>query len=292
MNRKILPLLLLLCAAFTASAQEAEAVKNWTLGGNASLSFNQASFSNWASGGENTVGLSAQINYSADYKKDSHILNNRLELAYGFNSTSSTGSRKTNDKIYLSSTYGYEVAKNLYISGLLTYQSQFANGYSYDSDGNSTFLSQFMAPGYLTLGGGLTWTPKPWFTATLTPATWREVFVLNDVLADAGSYGVTNGHHSFAEAGANLQMTLEKELCKNVNVYSRLTLFSDYLENPQNVDVNWEVQFNLTVNKWLSAFVSANLVYDDNVNVLRNNGTSGPDLQIKENLGVGLQYSF
>ncbi len=292
MNRKFLPLLLLLCAAFTASAQEAEAVKNWTLAGNASLSFNQASFSNWASGGENSVGLSAQLNYSADYKKDSHILNNRLELAYGLNSTASTGSRKSNDKIYLSSTYGYEIAKNLYVSGLLTYQSQFANGYSYDSDGNSTFLSQFMAPGYLTLGGGLTWTPKTWFTATFTPATWREVFVLNDVLADAGSYGVDYGHHSFAEAGANLQMTVDKELCKNVALYTRLTLFSDYLENPQNVDVYWEVQLNMTINKWLSAFVSANLVYDDNINLTRSNGTYGPDLQIKENLGVGLQYSF
>lgn len=295
MNKKFLSFLLLMCAVVTpqmVSAQHFSADSTWTFNGNVALSFNQVAFSNWASGGENAYGVNAQLNYSADYKKNKHILNNRLELAYGVNNTQSVGARKTNDKIYLSSTYGYEVANNLYISGLFTFQTQFANGYSYDDDGNSTFTSTFMAPGYLTLGGGLTWTPKPWFTATLTPATWREVFVLDEELSDAGSYGVDYGKCVFAEAGANLQMTVDKEIFKNVRLYSRLTLFSDYLENPQNVDVNWEVQVNMTINKWLSAFVSTNLVYDDNINITRSNGTYGPDLQFKESFGIGLQYAF
>ncbi len=295
MNKRFLTLMLLMCAIVApqiTSAQEAEAASAWKFNGNVSLSFNQVAFSNWASGGENAYGANAQFNYSADYKKEKHIWNNRLELAYGLNNTKSVGMRKTNDKIYLSSTYGYEVAKNLYVSGLMTFQTQFANGYSYDGDGNATFTSRFMAPGYLTVGGGLTWTPKPWFTATFTPATWREVFVQERVLSDAGSYGVEAGKYTFAEAGANLQMTVDKALCKNVSLYTRLNLFSDYLENPENVDVNWEVQINMTINKWLSAFVSTNLVYDDNVNLARDNGTYGPDLQFKETLGIGLQYAF
>ncbi|MFR9620431.1 MAG: DUF3078 domain-containing protein [Rikenellaceae bacterium] len=280
-----------LSASQGASAQQADD-SSWTLGGNFGLNFTQVSFSNWAAGGENALGLNAQFNYSADYKEGKHLWNNRVELAYGLNNTETTGTRKTNDKIYLSSTYGYEVANNLYVSGLLTFQSQFADGFSYASDGTRTLTSTVMAPSYLTIGGGLTWTPNDWFTATFTPATWREVFVLNDFLSDAGSYGVDAGSHSFAEAGANLQLTANKDIMKNVNLYSRLILFSDYLENPQNVDVNLEVQLNMAINEWLSAFVSANMVYDDNINLLRNDETYGPALQFKESLGIGLQLQF
>ncbi|MFR9650353.1 MAG: DUF3078 domain-containing protein [Rikenellaceae bacterium] len=294
MSKKLI-MLLSLCAIFTtqlaSSQQRYNADSTWMRGGNFSLSLNQASFINWASGGDNAVGATVQFNYSADYKSNGHLFNNRIEMAYGTNYTESIGNRKSNDKIYLSSTYGYEIAKNLYVSGLLTFQSQFANGYSYN-DGYETFTSTFMAPGYLTIGTGITWTPKKWFAATLTPITWREVFVLNEGLSQQGAYGVEVGYETFAEMGANLQMTVEQEIMKNVNLYTRLILFSDYLNKPKNVDVNFEVQINMTINKWLSAFVSANLVYDDNINLLREDGTYGPGLQFKENLGVGLQFSF
>ncbi len=269
------------------SAQETP----WTLGGNVGINFNQAAFSNWAAGGENALGVNTQLNYSADYKQDKHIWDNRLELAYGINNTESIGGRKTSDKIYLSSIYGYELATNLYLSGLLNFQTQFANGYSY-SGTDATLVSTFMAPGYLTVGGGLTWTPKSWLSATFTPATWREVFVVDDLLSAAGSYGVTPGYNSFSEVGANLQIEVKKDIIENVNLYSRLILFSNYLEDAQNVDVNWEIQINMKINKWLSAFVTTNLVYDDNVDVLSSDGTSCPALQFKESLGIGVQFNL
>lgn len=293
--RSIYIAIAILCSVIlpqSLSAQRFSQDSTWTFDGNVSLNINQTAFSNWASGGENAYGGNAQLNYSANYKKGKHILDNRIELAYGLNYTESTGSRKTSDKIYLSSIYGYNIAKNLYLSSLVNFQTQFTNGYSYDSDSNRTLVSTFMAPGYLTIGGGLTWTPKEWFTATFTPATWREVFVLEDELSDAGSYGVDPGHRTIAEAGANLQLEVKKDIMKNVNLYSRLILFSNYLENPQNVDVNWEVQINMTINKWLSAFITTNLVYDDDINIIKDNGTIGPGLQFKESFGVGIQIKL
>ncbi len=288
-------MLLAVCAVATPQssfAQRFSADSTWVFKGSFGVSLSQASFSNWASGGENSVGLDVNLHYSADYSANKHIFNNRIELAYGLNNTESVGNRKTNDKIYLSSTYGYEVAKNLYVSGLLTFQTQFANGYTYSADADDVLISTFMAPGYLTLGAGLTWTPKSWFTATFTPATWREVFVTKDVLSDAGAFGVDPGKRSFAEAGANLQLVVNKDIMNNVNFYSRVNLFSNYLEDPQNVDVDWEVQINMKINKWLSASLSTNLAYDDNIDIVRNDGTVGPALQFKENLGVGLQVAF
>lgn len=276
----------------TASAQHVNQDSTWTFGGNITFNLNQTAFSNWASGGEAAVGGNIQLDYSADYKKEKHISNNRLELAYGVNYTETTGSRKTNDKIYLSSLYGYNVAKNLYVSGLTNFQTQFTEGFSYDSDSNKTLVSAIMAPGYLTVGGGLTWTPKEWFTATFTPATWRETFVLNETLSDEGSYGVEAGFRTWAEAGANLQLEVTKDIMKNVALYSRLILFSNYLDKPENVDANWEVMINMTINKWLSASISTNLLYDDNIDILRNDGTTGPALQFKENIGIGIQIKL
>lgn len=276
----------------TAHAEEAKVEAAWTLGGDISFNLNQTSFSNWAAGGENAFGGNILFNYSAKYKQDKHIWDNRIELAYGINNTETTGSRKTSDKIYLSSLYGYELKKNLYFSGLFSFQSQFTEGYTYDDDSNETLVSTFMAPGYLTLGCGLTWTPKEWFTATLTPATWRETFVLDTDLSDSGSYGVDAGAHTLTEIGANLQMVVEKGIMENVKLYTRLTLFSDYLENPQNVDVNWEVQLTMNINKWLSASVTTNMIYDDNINILKDNDSYGPALQFKEALGIGLQFKL
>ena len=77
----------------------------------------------------------------------------------GLNKTKSDGTKKTNDKIYLSSTYGYEIAKNWYASGLMTFQTQFAKGYDYNVDPD-VFISRFMSPGYLLIGAGFYLDPQ------------------------------------------------------------------------------------------------------------------------------------
>ena len=127
----------------------------WKRGGNIGINLSQVSLSQWAAGGDNAVGFNLQFNYFANYKKAKHLWNNRLELDYGLNKTKSDGTKKTNDKIYLSSTYGYEIAKNWYASGLMTFQTQFAKGYDYNVDPD-VFISRFMSPGYLLIGAGFT----------------------------------------------------------------------------------------------------------------------------------------
>lgn len=263
----------------------------WTRGGNAGVSLSQISLSNWAAGGDNAIGLNLLFNYKADYKKERHLWQNRLELAYGLNKTKSSGTQKTNDNIYLSSIYGYKLAKNLYLSGLMSFQTQFAKGYDYNVNPD-VFISRFMSPGYLMTGAGLTWTPKTWFTATLTPATWRGTFVSSKILSSQGDFGVTPGKHLFSEFGANLRMEATYGFLKNMKVYSRLDLFSNYLEKPQNVDVNWIVQLNMTINKWFSANIGTNMIYDDNIKIVQKDGSKGARLQFKETLNIGFQANF
>lgn len=293
MIRKIvftLSLLILIGILSVVTAQPGSDT-TWKKGGMTAINLSQISLSNWAAGGDNTIGFDLKFDYFANYKKGRHLWNNRLELAYGLNKTKSDGMKKTNDKLYFSSTYGYELAKNFYLSGLLTFQSQFAKGYDYNV-APDVFISRFMAPGYLMAGAGFTWTPKKWLIATLSPATWRGTFVSSDVLSDQGAFGVTAGKHLFSEFGVNMRVEATYEFLKNMTIFSRVDLYSNYLEKPQNVDVSWDVQLNMTINRWFSANISTNLVYDDNIMIAQKDGSKGPRLQFKEVLGIGFQVNF
>ena len=149
-----------------------------------------------------------------------------------------------------------------------------------------------MAPGYLMIGTGVTWSPNKIFTATFTPASWRGTIVADSRLADEGAFGVDKGKHLLSEFGANLKAEVNYEFLPNMKVYSRLELYSNYLEDPQNVDVRWEVQLNMAINKWFSTTLSTNLLYDNDVKIAQKDGTAGPRVQFKEVLGVGLQINF
>lgn len=282
--------ILMLCSSVSA-ATHISRDSCWIYGGNTGLNLNQVSLSNWASGGENAIGFDILLNYSADYKQNKHLWQNRLEMAYGLNRTETNGSKKTNDKMYFSSTYGYEMTKSLYLSALLNFNTQFAKGYDYKTDPR-TYISRFMSPGYLTTGLGITWNPKAWFTATFSAISWRGTFVDSKILSAEGAFGVDPDKHLYSEMGGNLKVEMKYEFLKNMSIYSRVDLFSNYLENPQNVDVRWDVQLNMTVNKWFSANITTNMIYDDNTKIVQKDGSKGPRLQFKESLGIGFQVTF
>ena len=275
----------------SAQTETAEGTSPWTREGNLGLKLTQVSLRNWAAGGDNSVAFDFQGAYQANYKKGKHLWNNRLELAYGLNRTGEDGTKKANDKIYLNSNYGYSIAKSWYASAFATFQTQFSPGYDY-SISKDISVSEFMSPAYLTTGLGFTYEPNKIFTVVLSPASWRGTFVLNDRLSDEGAYGVDPGKHLLSSFGANLKGEVRYEFMKNMTVYSRLDLYSDYLHKPQNIDVNWEVQINMAINKWFSTTLTTNQVYDDDVKIAQKDGTKGPRVQFKEILGVGLQFNF
>jgi hypothetical protein len=273
---------------------------HWLREGVAGVTLSQVSLSNWAAGGEGSMAFDAMLNYDAVYNRRRHLWQNRLELAYGMSVTDSRGTRKTNDKIFLNSMYGYRLARNWYASVMGVFSTQFAKGYSYATN-PKTYMSRFMAPGYLGLGVGVTWRPNSWFSAYFSPATWRGTFVFDKKLFQNAlgqevysPYGVLPGHKLYNEFGANLRLELNRDFWnESLHVYSRLDLFSNYLHKPQNIDVRWFVQVVARINKWLSANVSLNMLYDDHIKFMRPDGTlGGSKLQIKEVLGIGFQTAF
>lgn len=79
-----------LCAATSAAAQEISDT-TWTGKGVAGLNLSQVSLSNWAAGGDGSVAFDVLLNYDLVYRRERHLWQNRLELAYGLNNTSSNG---------------------------------------------------------------------------------------------------------------------------------------------------------------------------------------------------------
>ena len=264
----------------------------WNGEGSFSINSSQVSLTNWAAGGENSVAGNAVLTYSLDYEKNRSLWLNRLELGYGLSRTKANGTRKTTDRIYLNSIYGYEVVEHWYASFFVNFQSQFAKGYNY-AVSRTDYISRFLAPGYLSFGPGVTWMPKEWFIATFSPATWRGTFVRDKKLSDRGAYGVKAGKKLHSEFGADLKLVARFDPLPNVSVYSRLDLFSNYLHKPQNIDVHWDTIVTAKINKWFSASLTLNMIYDDDVRfVWEQGGRAIPALQVKEVLGLGFMATF
>lgn len=309
---KTLALLPAIFMALSSIAQTPDTLKNWKKGGLISINFAQASFTNWAAGGENSVSGIALLNAFSNYKKGKDIWDNSIDLAYGMLQSGTRALRKNDDKIDLSSKYGrYAFYDHWYYSALINFKSQFADGYNFPND--SVVISRFMAPGYLLGSIGLDYKPNDYFSLFLSPVTSKTTFVNDQRLADAGAFGVDKAEFDIngvkikdgklvrTEVGGYLRMTFKKDIMKNVNFGTKLELFNNYFENPENIDVNWEVLIGMKVNKYLSASISTQMIYDHDIPVpferkVNGNGTgqkgAGPRLQFKEVLSIGFSYKF
>ena len=292
--KKTILVLLILVSVNSAHAQKDTV---WRKGGLIAINFSQVSLTNWAAGGQNSIAGNAIINYFANYKRGKNSWDNYLDLGYGL-VLQGKDSRmvKSDDRIDLSSKYGRQAKGHWYYSALLNFRSQFTNGYSYPND--SVVISKFLSPGYLLLAAGMDYKPNDHFSLFLSPATIRFIIVTDKLLSARGAYGVTPGETIKTEAGAFLRAAFKKDLTPSLNLQTMLDLFSNYIHNPRNIDINWKTLFLLKVSKYISASLSLQVLYDDDTKITfyKKDGTTvdhiGPGTQFKEAIGIGFAYKF
>jgi hypothetical protein len=287
--KKSFILLTLVVLFLSAKAQEKPDTSYWKKGGMGTLTFSQVSFYQWASGGENSYSMNAFLNLFANYKKENVSWDNTLGLGYGL-LKQGPQTKKSDDRIDLSSQFGMKASEKWNYSAMLGFKSQFDKGYNYPDD--STKISDFMSPGYLTISVGMDYKPNDRFNLFLSPLTGKMTFVLDDSLASVGAFGVDPGKNFRAEFGGYLKAFYKQPLMKNVDLQLKIDLFSNYLKNPGNIDMNAEILLAMKINEYLSATFNTLLIYDDDVNLLQDDGGTGPGLQAKEIFGVGLSYKF
>ncbi len=292
----------------------------WTRGGTIALNSAATYLNQWAAGGNNAVNVAGLLNYKLNFRKGKHAWDNVLDLAYGLQLLGvNERAIKTDDKIDLTSKYGRKAAKAWYYAGLVNFKSQFAPGYSVGANGIPLYdqpkISNLMAPAFLLVSLGMDYKPGKRITAFVSPVTYRGIFVLDDLLAAQGAFGVNRGEvgvddngrliviregeRTRTEMGAYTRVQFQSDIARNINLSSRLELFSNYLDKPGNVDISFQNLLSLKTNEWLTTTIFTHHVYDDNTVVFRdiNRETNtpdnpGPGMQTKFVIGLGVNFKI
>lgn len=289
---------LVLCSliALPMMAQEQEPQKDWTFSGVGGLNVSQTSLTNWAAGGENNMAGNIYFNASANYKKGKLTWDNTIASDFGQAYTKTLKWQTTVDKLNLTSKVGYAVIEKMSISAMGDFLTQYTPGYkSADSKNKGeAYISNIMAPGYLSLSLGIDYRPNNDLSIFYSPLTGKMTFVLDKRLSDMGAYGVKSGDKVFAELGTSFVAIYKKNLTEDLSMQTKLSLFTAYTHNFGNIDVNWDVMLAYKINKYLSATLTTNLIYDDDVKTPDENGklTAPAKVQFREILGIGLSYRF
>jgi len=258
-----------------------DTTQGWKHSGISSLAFGQTSLQNWVAGGNNTVSGDFIFNASLNYLNDKVFWDNNLSIEYGLVYSSATDWQKATDKMNFTSIGGRKIAKHWSVSALLSFYTQFANGYNYPD--REHYISTLMAPGYLDAAVGFSYKPNKNYSVFISPLSERAIFVLNDSLSNAGAFGVKPGKKTKFETGAYLLASTNQALTKDLSLISALDLFTPYTEDFGHIDINWNLLLNYKINKLLTATFNTTLRYYEK---------EISKIQFKEILGLGLTYKF
>ncbi len=307
--KKLLLLAVFFIAPLTIFSQEEnpkDTIPNgWTRAGNISLLFNQAAFNaEWTGGGTSNYSGNLSLSYDFNYKHDKLSWNNRLIGEYGITKNRDDKySRKTNDRLELNSILGRQIKEsNWYYSLFLNFKTQFAPGYEFNEDlepedtGYRTETTHFLSPAYVQFGPGVLWKKSDNLYVNISPATAKFILVDKDFTTvnenvpgaldayNANKYfGVDANETSRFEFGASLSGYAKFDIMPNISAENILNLYSNYLEDPKNVDVDYTFNLVMKVNKYISSNFTFQAIYDDN---------AVQGFQIREALGVGVTYGF
>jgi hypothetical protein len=249
--------------------ETSDSVGQWKINGNLNIGFAQTALVNWAPGGNNIIGINGIGFLRTTYDKKRLNWTSTLDLGYGLQKINKEKFRKSDDRFELNSQLSYKVKEksHWYYSLMFNFRTQMAPGYSYPNDSTRILVSKGLNPAYLTGGIGIDYKPVSWFNVFISPLAIKTVFVTDNVNIDETQYGIASGKRVFQNFGAFFSSRLNKEIIKNVTVNTQLNLFSNYLNNPQNIDINWLTSINLKVNRFLSVAIVNEFVYDDDIYV-------------------------
>lgn len=286
-----------------------DTISFWTKENKVGLDISQITFVNWNAGGNNSVSGLVKTQFIRTYSNGNLNWKNELITRYGINKQESQVVKKTDDQFQVNSTFGYrtDTISNWYYAGKFNFNTQFANGYAYPN--TDLAISKPFAPAYVFLGIGAEYSRKDLdFNLYLSPLTQKTTFVFDQRLANQGAFGVEKavydingdllreGENIRNEIGILLTNQWKKELYKNINLEHRLSLYSDYAHNFGNIDIDWQLQFAMIVNEYVKANIGMQLIYDDDIKFKEEVAgvqiTKGPRVQLKQMLGVGIQYQF
>jgi hypothetical protein len=178
---------------------------------------------------------------------------------------------------------------------MVKFNTQYSDGYKYPND--SDVISKALSPGYISISAGMDYKPSKNFALYLAPLSGKITIVRDDTLSAHGAFGVKPGEKRRMEFGGFVKTNYSNDIMENVNLLTSIDLFSNYLKDPQYIDVSWEVTLTMSINKWLTANLSTHLVYDHDVKFPETDAGGTvigqiSKVQFKEVFGVGLTFKL
>jgi hypothetical protein len=213
-------------------------------------------------------------------------------------------SRKKEDRISLNLSAGRRLHSKykLYVSGLIDLKTQFGEGEGQLVTGKTGRVSDFFAPAYVIGTVGLRYETAIGLNLTAAPLSGRFTFVKDTSLSRyvGGMYEEEDDKPlAFKqELGAYVEFTYEYKANKNLLIISKLEMFSNYQDNPQNIDVDWSTTLDFKISKWFSVIFFNRIIYRDKSRYyLVDPDTKvatlhGPNVQWNESVNIGLSYTF
>jgi hypothetical protein len=209
--------------------------------------------------------------------------------------------RKTNDNFQFVSNYGRELSEFFYLSTQLDARTQLIAGQKYSRPPGSdletrTKISDLLSPGYVQSSTGLnyrkTYADKSRISIILSPFTGRFTIVMDDSLSRVGAFGVEPGENVRAEAGVSIAASVNDiRLMENVTWKSDINLFSNY-ERFGNMVVNFNSIIRMKVNKYISTRIETVIIYDEEVFIKQDDGSSRQAIQLQNLINFGISLDF
>jgi Protein of unknown function (DUF3078) len=265
---------------------------------------NQTYLSNWTKGGESSFSTMMDLQGKATYNnKDAKTQwINSARLKFGTIQTQEKGFRKNHDALEINSKFNRNAWGKIGMSASFYMKHQLAKGYNYPND--SIPVSRFLNPGTMTLGLGIEYKPFKDMTINLAPLSYKTTFVLDTAHINQTLHGIAEDQRAKREMG--MQIVLDSKITpfENMEITNSIRLFSNYLNHPQNVDVDWEVLVNQKINWFFTIRLNLHLIYDDDVRfpvldaneqaVILSDGSEKKvaKTQFKEFVGLSLQFKF
>jgi len=278
-------------------------ISPWTLTSNSSLGFTQTSLSNWKKGGNSSFSILGIIKGAANYSYDKVKWENSIEMRNGWirlnNTTSDAKVQKNDDKLELVSQFGFSAfnSKKWYYSAEIDFETQFFNGYDYDTD-TETPISAFLSPAKTLIKFGFDYNPNKNFSLVLSPLTSKTVFVKDTAKVDQTEYGIAENKRRLWDPGLNADLKYKRDIMENISWETKYKMFVNYRSPFKKFDIDWENQITMQVNNYININFMLYMLYDDNVTFATNrtdaegNTIYKPKWQIKELITVGFAYNI
>jgi hypothetical protein len=304
-------------------AAEKDTALGWAFGGGIGLDFAMLGLWNPKVGaGANRVGIGGLGTIFASKKEDKWFWRSVFSLQLStqkIGRTSSTqpdGFQKNVDVMRLGSRYGRKIGNGKwYVAGDMFVQTQLLQTYSSNYlsaiNDQDRVVSKFASPITVTFSPGIDYKPDNHFSFFYSPCGVQWIYVADDAIAATGVHGndverdasgaVISYENDFLGIGSELKTSyVNKYFDDRLSVTSGLRLYSNYLREPQNIDVLFTNNLNFNLFKGISLQFLFEYFYDHDVKVQKDvNGdgiyevivnpdgtTSGPD-----RLGRGAQWT-